>query len=245
MQDLEINQKGVEMESWKVLGTTPVLNDFKLFPNLPLELRQSVFAIAVSDLPPRNIEVIRTCNHSPHESITVASYTIPALLHACKESREEAIKTYKLCFEKRLKNGAIYFNFEKDRIAFSDFKTMYFFLSMDSGPKDPTMLVADHKEAFDNLQHVVVATDPNTFAEIFRYLEKLRKLWLGPVCIYIFPNQVPTGFIDLYDRKLNQEATATGEECYERHKQTMQGVPTVINLTFKDVNKVMEDWDFW
>jgi hypothetical protein len=80
-----------------------------LFPRLPMELRLKIFGHAM----PGARRVHLTFNASDELR---SDTTIPALLHVCKESRQEALKVYKPLLDPT--QAVIYFSFERDVLHF-------------------------------------------------------------------------------------------------------------------------------
>ncbi|KAH7357156.1 hypothetical protein BKA65DRAFT_423996 [Rhexocercosporidium sp. MPI-PUGE-AT-0058] len=106
-------------------GTTAPLSErgeFKVFPKLPLELRNMVWKEAARV--PQLVKI--GLNPSAHRYIgEVVNFTKPpALLHVCTESRRVALPEYEVAFAKWSTGDGIYFNFERDAISF-DFKDGY------------------------------------------------------------------------------------------------------------------------
>jgi hypothetical protein len=82
---------------------------FPKFSQLPAELQLMIWAFAVPE--PR---VIRYSSHYPDCTVT---QTLPGILHACYESRKEALKRYKTAF-------SVYFDFARDTLEFGDFTAL-------------------------------------------------------------------------------------------------------------------------
>ncbi|CAD6444664.1 d9b46385-14bd-4218-9c58-0633c10b0c95-CDS [Sclerotinia trifoliorum] len=81
---------------------------FYPFPRLPLEVRRKIWR---SSLPgPRLIDI------SLRGEIFMSNATIPIGLQICKESRDETLRFYKLCFAAQPSQARIYFNADHDAI---------------------------------------------------------------------------------------------------------------------------------
>ncbi|KAE9379612.1 hypothetical protein N431DRAFT_327256, partial [Stipitochalara longipes BDJ] len=98
---------------------------FPQFSLLPPELRLIVWEFAIPD--PRAIRYsslsysdfrIRT-----RSSIYSLEQTLPSILHACYDSRKEALKRYRLAFAVELCKP-VYFDFERDMLEFGDFEAL-------------------------------------------------------------------------------------------------------------------------
>jgi hypothetical protein len=78
----------------------PTPGSFKLFPNLPLELRRKIWLYAVPR--PKNFKLLER-NEDDEEvgwtCMTEEERQIPGILFACWESRAETRKFFQLCFE--------------------------------------------------------------------------------------------------------------------------------------------------
>jgi hypothetical protein len=88
-------------------------NTFR-FTDLPYELRRKVWDICEPEVPtsPRTIGFIA----SSQDDFVRAFAKIPTLLHTCGETREEALKHYKLCFSLICGGRPVYIDFEIDRL---------------------------------------------------------------------------------------------------------------------------------
>ncbi|KAF7861459.1 hypothetical protein EAF04_008024 [Stromatinia cepivora] len=89
-------------------GTTETA--FHPFPRLPLELRRKIWR---SSLPgPRLIRIsLRGENFMSNAALSIG-------LQICKESRDETLRFYKLCFAAQPSHARIYFNVDYDAIHF-------------------------------------------------------------------------------------------------------------------------------
>jgi hypothetical protein len=96
------------------------LNEFRLFPILPKELRLQIWGIALSA--PRIVNII--CDESIEIPSFAKSFTSsdppPALLHVCRESRSEAFEIYKPLFQTKSSPKYTYVAFSQDIIRASD-----------------------------------------------------------------------------------------------------------------------------
>ncbi len=103
---------------------------FLKFPQLPAELQLMIWEFAIPE--PRAIcYSSRTCswtelyeyekrNYTSNYSLT---QTLPGILHACYDSRKEALKRYKLAFNAELCKP-VYFDFARDTLEFGDFAAL-------------------------------------------------------------------------------------------------------------------------
>lgn len=114
---------------------TGTLTQFECFPGLPAEIRVMIWKASmpgarVIDTPHLYINFLETKYPDSYRFVgpeTPSSRKAPALLHACKESRIEALKTYKLLeitgirLASRQHNFAakFYIDYEKDTVFFN------------------------------------------------------------------------------------------------------------------------------
>lgn len=95
-------------------------DQFHPFPRLPLELRLQIWNLALPG--PRVVQVIEAKKR--HMLTRQASYhwtsnsPSPILLRVCKESREEALRTYTAAFGRNENDGRVYVDFDKDTVFF-------------------------------------------------------------------------------------------------------------------------------
>jgi len=85
------------------------LDTFTLFPDLPIELRRSIWKFSAGR---RVVEIMYNQFTRGYESTTAIS----AILHATRESREVALECYDLCFSTNDAEPAIYFDFSIDAL---------------------------------------------------------------------------------------------------------------------------------
>ncbi|KAH7364568.1 hypothetical protein BKA65DRAFT_140829 [Rhexocercosporidium sp. MPI-PUGE-AT-0058] len=85
------------------------LTAFSLFPKLPIELRIKIFADHL-DTSSRLVHIY----WNARQRVFKSSQAIPPLLHVCRESRYEALKTYELAFAPSREFARVYFCFERD-----------------------------------------------------------------------------------------------------------------------------------
>jgi hypothetical protein len=105
--------------------STSIPGDFPSFSKLPLELRLKIWKMTTEE---RRVVLIRTSEQSWKFT---SSSPIPAALHVCSESREVALKTYKLSFGSRTDGftARVFFNFNQD--------TLYFRGEWNGSPNEP------------------------------------------------------------------------------------------------------------
>jgi hypothetical protein len=98
---------------------------FTLFRELPLELRLNIWSFIAPG--PRTVSVKYkglSCYSTGKGFLAAADWRspdpIPIVLHICRESRTEALKSYQLAFGSYLHPGRIYFDFSKDTLRFGN-----------------------------------------------------------------------------------------------------------------------------
>jgi hypothetical protein len=96
------------------------LTEFHLFPNLPSELRLKVWGFVHS---PRTVYI--KCRRRIDRSrrfadAFISEVAVPATLHICRESRQEALSIYKPHFKTAYSPKCIYISFERDTVKFPD-----------------------------------------------------------------------------------------------------------------------------
>jgi hypothetical protein len=104
-----------------VAAMTP-LQSFTLFPNLPFELRSEIWGYAAHGTDPRVVEVIISSMSFKPKSHTSS----PAVLSACRESRESGLKVFDAVRYGAEFTGAL-INWERD--------TLYFNTDIESGKR--------------------------------------------------------------------------------------------------------------
>lgn len=90
------------------------LTKFELFPYLPVEVRKEIWDLVKPE--PRRIDVIFKDNGATREHKFIAK--MPALLHVCKESREEMKKTYTYVFKHPRAVNGCYMDLKRDVLNF-------------------------------------------------------------------------------------------------------------------------------
>jgi hypothetical protein len=105
------------------MGKNKQLEEFTLFPKLPVELRTTIWKESSSE--PRLVEVhVSDFNFKGKESFTFASTTpVPTILHVNQESRLTGLKQYSLHFgsdDDVIYGGlpTVYFDMKKDVVLF-------------------------------------------------------------------------------------------------------------------------------
>ncbi|KAK1238730.1 hypothetical protein MKX07_004306 [Trichoderma sp. CBMAI-0711] len=139
---------------------------FRLFARLPAELRLQIWEASIPG--PRLVSIRCGSNMSfvskpspdiPHEGCTSPA-PAPANLHACAESRVEALKAYRPMFGFFRKPGHVWFN--------PDVDIMYF------GPREGFM-------AADSQFHTCMSLcDPDELASVRRLAVNDALFWIGP-----------------------------------------------------------------
>jgi hypothetical protein len=94
---------------------------FTLFPILPKELQLLIWSFVETESLhihiSSGVKKQKERKYSKTPFCRIAKYKTPALLHACYDSRMEALKTYRLVFAAQL-GHPVYFNFKDDSLVF-------------------------------------------------------------------------------------------------------------------------------
>jgi hypothetical protein len=98
---------------------------FTLFPDLPLELRLKIWSFITPGPRTVSIKYKGLSFYSIGKGFSAAAGwrspdPVPIVLHICRESRTEALKSYQLAFGSYLHPGRIYFDFSKDTLRFGN-----------------------------------------------------------------------------------------------------------------------------
>jgi hypothetical protein len=98
---------------------------FTLFPDLPLELRLKIWFFIAPGPRTVSIKYKGLSFYSIGKGFSAAAGwrspdPVPIVLHICRESRTEALKSYQLAFGSYLHPGRIYFDFSKDTLRFGN-----------------------------------------------------------------------------------------------------------------------------
>ena len=119
------------------LENMPVL--FSNFTELPTEIKLKILNLAE----PAVLKTPRVISFIAEKSGHVRAFAkVPTLLHASRESREEALKEYQLCFAEICGGRPVYINFQIDRLYMYTAETFRrFFLHK------PAPMVAWHAES--------------------------------------------------------------------------------------------------
>jgi hypothetical protein len=101
------------------------LPGFTLFPELPLELRLKIWSFITPGPRTVSIKYKGLSFYSIGKGFSAAAGwrspdPVPIILHICRESRNEALKSYQLAFGSYLHPGRIYFDFSKDTLRFGN-----------------------------------------------------------------------------------------------------------------------------
>ncbi|KAF4625896.1 hypothetical protein G7Y89_g12264 [Cudoniella acicularis] len=118
---------------------------FHLFPNLAPELRLKIWRHACL---PRTV----TVRYESEKDQCVSSAKPPAILHACRESRAEALNIYKLCFGTHSKPARIYFNPHQDTLYLPRHREMGY----DDTLRDFKILVDDKDGSLNEIRRVAI-----------------------------------------------------------------------------------------
>ncbi len=101
------------------------LATFTVFPELPFELRLKVWKYVAPG--PRTVTISYESHATRYKGKNISRFDgwgtpdpPPVILHICHESREEALKSYKLAFGSHFHAAKIYFDFSKDTLRFGN-----------------------------------------------------------------------------------------------------------------------------
>ncbi|KAE9380302.1 hypothetical protein N431DRAFT_395026 [Stipitochalara longipes BDJ] len=150
--------------------------NFPSFNKLPLELRLKIWKMTIEE---RRLVPIRTSK----DRLGFNSPTpIPAALHVCSESREVALKTYKLSFGSRTDSfkARIFFNFDQD--------TLYFRSERDRNSNLPHTCIGVfgtgiNEQERNRIQSVVIDINTATFASRYVNLQQWKGIRELRLCI--------------------------------------------------------------
>jgi len=116
---------------------------FTSFMRLPVELRDIVWELQLPG--PRTITITEDVVHKSLDDpdlrkAKAAKTPVPTLLHICKESRDFALRFYRLSFEIELADRPIYFDFERDLLFIPSERHLKAFYGRDSLKERPETL---------------------------------------------------------------------------------------------------------
>jgi hypothetical protein len=144
----ELNRRRALLASMLANTPQPIVPNcqgrtFTSFMRLPVELRDMVWELQLPD--PRTITITEDVVHKslddPDLRIAKAAKTpVPTLLHICKESRDFALRFYRLSFEIELAGRPIYFDFERDLLFIPSERHLKAFYGRDSLKERPETL---------------------------------------------------------------------------------------------------------
>ncbi|KAG4436905.1 hypothetical protein IFR05_007593 [Cadophora sp. M221] len=101
------------------------LKEFTFFPQLPLELRQTIWGIEANDhrrffeLSNQNGAIFTPCADVSGIEGRSAQHTIPTILHISHESRAEALRYFTPCYDQWAR-GTVYINFNNDTLVLDE-----------------------------------------------------------------------------------------------------------------------------
>ena len=140
-----------------IVSDNGLLAKFDKFPKLPAELRLMIWREALPG--PRLVNVIFEFKDNYTRFGTRPLYCKsctphPAMLHVCRESREEALKKYSLCFAMFSGQGKIYFDMNVDNflITCDDLMDLLTSLNVIGGLRMPS---------FQGLRHLTLLLCPS------------------------------------------------------------------------------------
>jgi hypothetical protein len=144
----ELNRRRALLASMLANTLQPIVPNvqgrtFTSFMRLPVELRDIVWELQLPG--PRTITITEDVVHKslddPDLRIAKAAKTpVPTLLHICKESRDFALRFYRLSFEIELADRPIYFDFERDLLFIPSERHLKAFYGRDSLKERPETL---------------------------------------------------------------------------------------------------------
>jgi hypothetical protein len=125
--------------------TNSLLSSFNLFSNLAPELRLKIWSYACT---PRTV----TIRYDLEADKCLSSSRPPAVLAVCRESRYQALKTYKLCFATLSEPARVYFNPYQDTLYLPRHREMGY----DDTLRDFRRLVVDEAAILDEVRIVAI-----------------------------------------------------------------------------------------
>jgi hypothetical protein len=116
---------------------------FTSFMKMPVELRDMVWELQLPG--PRTITITEDVAHNSLNDLDfrtakAAKTLVPTLLHICKESREFALRFYRLSFENELAGRPIYFDSVRDLLFIPNERHLKAFYGRDSLKERPETL---------------------------------------------------------------------------------------------------------
>jgi hypothetical protein len=143
-------------------------SSFAVFPDLPFELRREIWLQAAEGTDPRVVEVVISSDSFKPKSQTSS----PAVLSACHESREAALKVFEEVYYGGQSTGAM-INWERD--------TLFFNTDIESGKR--LLSNAKHPDWFLECRHLALnrvafygAALARHHSPLFRELKNIEEL---------------------------------------------------------------------
>lgn len=108
-----------------IMSSTRLPTTFTLFPALPFELRIKIYSFASQE--PRIVTITYGSQSTKYKGKNISRFDgwktpdpVPVILHVSRESRAEALKSYKPAFGSHFHPAKIYFDFSKDTLRFGN-----------------------------------------------------------------------------------------------------------------------------
>ena len=163
------------------------LEDFHLFPNFPPELRDAIWkmsivprVITIKNASQEKVKTRYMGSQTVYRTVVAAETKtpVPAILHACQDSRAIALKAWTLEFEEQL-GDPVYFNWKFDTLFMENWDDV---LAFYGGPTNvKPYFHFDMEDVEKNLRHLVVAERmPTDFVvkKVVSRLYNLKELFL-------------------------------------------------------------------
>ncbi|PQE17402.1 DUF890 domain protein [Rutstroemia sp. NJR-2017a BVV2] len=99
-------------------------HSFGMFSKLPAELKSMIWSFAIDT--PQLVQFVCESGPDPTQYYFRAKYTVPAVLHICRDSRAQALKSYTPFLETTLLYP-LYFNYKVDYMLLEGQSTMHLF----------------------------------------------------------------------------------------------------------------------
>jgi len=169
------------------MPSTKPLESFTVFTELPFELRLKIWNYIAPG--PRTVGLTHSHQRAKRRGISVtffhnrAAWTssdpVPVILHICRESRTEALKSFKMTFGSHWFPGEVYFDFEKDTLHFGIGKGMDY-LNNNVGPSDYLLDVFmgggfSGGNDGEHVKYMIVDIDENVYGRRYFCWDEIRE----------------------------------------------------------------------